>query len=234
MNSDQIYRVKAKSRYDAEDNKWTVPQFIFKAKEVSFPKLAANRLKNMVDEVRDNNIVEFNKEEIDTQEEARKTNNFNGKISIYQLLTINLEYHSNSQNSYENKTGYSENKYETMRSQKQQEMHHKNGKFRSTDGSNKFFSPEYNTESKNMRERSQDSIRFNSKPSKMKTLKQLESNAKDEHPNNRAHSKLPPSIRWVSTDPDNLEQDFFGDVDDRYCRNPKAIAQLAPLASNKK
>ena len=70
-------------------------------------------------------------------------------------------------------------------------------------------------------------------PVKQKTLKRVEAVAKSEKNKGQTihQGKLPPSIRWVSTD-DDPDQDFFSNNDNRYERNPKAIAQLAPISTN--
>ena len=68
---------------------------------------------------------------------------------------------------------------------------------------------------------------------KQKTLKRAELAAKVDKSKGQTinQPKLPPSIRWVSTD-DDFDPDFFKNNDKVYERNPKAIAQLAPLSSN--
>lgn len=48
MKEEHLYKIKSKSRYDLENNKWTVPPFIFKAEEVNFPKLKINRIKELI------------------------------------------------------------------------------------------------------------------------------------------------------------------------------------------
>lgn len=109
------------------------------------------------------------------------------------------------------------------------------GKFHSTNGTSNFFSNEQQ-EKQMMREKSHEALNFNPKgvPLKQKTLKRAELAAKlDKNVSSNAQqNKLPPSIRWVTTDEDP-DQDFFEDFDTRYQRNPKAIAQLAPLMGNK-
>jgi hypothetical protein len=59
LNESQIYRIKAKSKYDGENHKWTVPHFTLKAEEINFPKLSMNRIKELVKNIKDKNIVEF-------------------------------------------------------------------------------------------------------------------------------------------------------------------------------
>ena len=68
---------------------------------------------------------------------------------------------------------------------------------------------------------------------KQKTLKRAELAAKVDKSKGQTinQPKLPPSIRWVSTD-DDPDSDFFKNNDKVFERNPKAIAQLAPLSSN--
>jgi kinesin family protein 3/17 len=94
ISENELYKIKAKSKYDVENNKWTVPPFTFKAQEVNFPKLNANRLRELVNDAKENNIVEFKQEPVYSQ--ARQTNNFKGS-----------DYNSSDRNSYEN-TGDSE------------------------------------------------------------------------------------------------------------------------------
>lgn len=233
MKEDQLYKVKAKSRYDVENNKWTVPPFVFKAEEVNFPKLKANRMRDLIESEKENNLVEF-KPESDMNSRGRKTNNFN------------LDKHSSSQNSngnhtnsYEN-TGDSENRYmEGLQSPDRIEsrMEHM-GKFHSTNGTNNdFFNAEYPMEPRSMiKDKSQDSLGFSKNkglPLKQKTLRRAELAAKIDQNNQQTidNDKLPPSIRWVSTDNDP-DPDFFSSNNARYQRNPKAIAQLAPLMGN--
>lgn len=88
-----------------------------------------------------------------------------------------------------------------------------------------------------IKDKSQEVVGFGSKggPLKQKTMRRAELAAKlDKHHNmNSAQNKLPPSIRWVTADEDP-DPDFFSNLDTRYERNPKAIAQLAPLMSNTK
>jgi hypothetical protein len=92
-------------------------------------------------------------------------------------------------------------------------------------GPNDFFEPEEQPEARMAKDQSRES--FNA------TIKQT-SGLKFNNMNAKKQSKLPPSIRWVSND-DDPELDFFGkDLDVNYQRNPKAIAQLAPLAANPK
>ena len=92
-------------------------------------------------------------------------------------------------------------------------------------GPGDFSESDSRPEHRLMKDHSRES--FNSSLKQPKGLKFSNASSK-------AQSKLPPSIRWASTD-DDPELDFFGkDLDVNYQRNPKAIAQLAPLASNAK
>jgi hypothetical protein len=59
LNKDQIYRVKAKSKYDSDNHKWTVPHFTLKAEEINFPKLSMNRMKELIKNEKDKNVVAF-------------------------------------------------------------------------------------------------------------------------------------------------------------------------------
>ena len=78
MKEDHLYRIKAKSRFDIEINKWIVPPFIFKAEEVNFPKLKANRIKELIDNEKDSKVLEIGELEKKEQSNARKTGNFKG------------------------------------------------------------------------------------------------------------------------------------------------------------
>ena len=60
MKEDHLYKIKAKSKYEIENNKWTVPAFIFKAEELNFPKLKGNRIKEMIENEKESKILEFN------------------------------------------------------------------------------------------------------------------------------------------------------------------------------
>lgn len=84
MKEEELYKVKAKSKYDVEENKWTVPPFIFKAEEVSFPKLKMNRIKDLMNNEKENNIVEFeNKSQKKINTHARQTGNFKLEGKLY-------------------------------------------------------------------------------------------------------------------------------------------------------
>lgn len=88
LKEDQLYKIKAKSRYDAENNKWTVPPFVFKAEEVSFPKLKMNKIKDFINNEKENNLVEFTSQpESKLNTNARQTGNFKG-ISGKRLMNF--------------------------------------------------------------------------------------------------------------------------------------------------
>jgi hypothetical protein len=107
--------------------------------------------------------------------------------------------------------------------------------YNSSSANGEFMQTDYNGDSKISKDRSQENITFNTKglPMKQKTLKRAELAAKVDKSKGQSinQAKLPPSIRWVSTD-DDPDPDFFKDSEKVYERNPKAIAQLAPLSSN--
>ena len=44
LNKSEMYKVKEKVEFDFEKNKWIVPPFILKNKEVSFPKIGNGML----------------------------------------------------------------------------------------------------------------------------------------------------------------------------------------------
>lgn len=240
LKQDQLYRIKAKSRYDNENNKWTVPPFVFKAAEVNFPKLNMNRMKELINNEKDNNIVEFTSDkESKINTHARQTGNFKSvqgkkfiRLRICLYLSYIIDYNSSGHNSYEN-TGDSENKHaESIQSPVRFES-----KARLSNGINEFMNTEYKAENRIAKDMSRESTGFNGKDASLKLKAQKQANLASKFDKNimlsSNQNKLPPSIRWVSND-DDADPDFFGDgLDTNYQRNPKAIAQLAPLASNK-
>ena len=58
MNEEQIYKIKEKTEWSESMNKWIVPPFIIKAKEIQLPKLGANA-RDFIQEELDNNDVNF-------------------------------------------------------------------------------------------------------------------------------------------------------------------------------
>lgn len=153
------------------------------------------------------------------------------KVNIWLTFQNLGEKYSNSHNSYDN-TGDSEDQEMHSPDRLDRNMHKG---YNSTNGNGDFLKVEFSTESKINKDRSQENITFNTKglPMRQKTLKRVEQAAKVDKNKNQTinQSKLPPSIRWVSTD-DDPDPDFFNKIEKNYERNPKAIAQLAPLSSN--
>ena len=118
MKDEELYKVKAKSRFDMENNKWKVPAFTFKAESVNFPKLNVNRMRDLINNEKENNLVEFKTGDIARQSfsNARVT----GGIK---------SHNSSTPDSYDN-TGDSENKSNDIYSPEriQNNMHKKNSK----------------------------------------------------------------------------------------------------------
>eukprot|EP00345_Euplotes_harpa_P017488 CAMPEP_0168339910 /NCGR_PEP_ID=MMETSP0213-20121227/13747_1 /TAXON_ID=151035 /ORGANISM="Euplotes harpa, Strain FSP1.4" /LENGTH=652 /DNA_ID=CAMNT_0008346041 /DNA_START=84 /DNA_END=2043 /DNA_ORIENTATION=+ len=227
MKEEHLYKIKSKSRYDLENNKWTVPPFIFKAEEVNFPKLKINRIKELINNEKECKKLEF------AEGSERKT--FNNTRQNGNLKSI--EYSSSHQTSYEN-TGDSENKNGNDVASPGRTDNNGYNDFYSTNAMNPdFMKSDYKTDSMASKNKSQENVMMSTKgmPLKQKTLRKTELSSKYDRNKQQAvtQNKLPPSIRWVSTD-DDPEDDFFNNLDNRYERNPKAIAQLAPLASNSK
>ena len=91
MKEDHVYRIKAKSRFDIECNKWNVPPFIFKAEEVNFPKLKANRIKELIENEKESKTLEVGEIEKRGQSNARLTGNFKSVKGIYIDFIMNLK-----------------------------------------------------------------------------------------------------------------------------------------------
>ena len=49
LKKSEVYKIKEKVEFDFEKNKWMVPPFILKAKEVAFPKIAFAGAMNLVE-----------------------------------------------------------------------------------------------------------------------------------------------------------------------------------------
>lgn len=116
MKEEELYKVKAKSRFDMENNKWKVPAFTFKAETVNFPKLNINRMRDLINAEKENNLVEFKTGEVARQSftNGRATGGFKSN-------------NTSSPDSYDN-TGDSESKGDDLFSPEriQNNMHKNN------------------------------------------------------------------------------------------------------------
>jgi hypothetical protein len=221
MKEDELYKVKAKSRYDMENNKWTVPAFTFKAETVNFPKLNINRMRDLINTEKENNKVEF-KDNDDMRQTMSKAHATGGLKSL----------NSSSPDSYQN-TGDSEDKENDLvsptRLQFQNSVHKHHAHSTNVES-------DFKPESRIVTEKSHEALYYNQNtvPMKQKTLRRAEIAAKLDKSKKMASqiSKLPASIRWVSTD--EPDPDFFEEPNVRYERNSKALAQLVPLKGRNK
>ena len=61
LKEDQLYKIKAKSQFDDENNQWKIPVFILKKGEIELPKLPEARAKQLLAENLEQ-ILEFKEE----------------------------------------------------------------------------------------------------------------------------------------------------------------------------
>jgi hypothetical protein len=58
LTKGEIYKIKEKVEFDFDRNKWIVPPFILKGKEVSFPKIS--NAMNLVEQSLNERELQFN------------------------------------------------------------------------------------------------------------------------------------------------------------------------------
>jgi hypothetical protein len=109
---------------------------------------------------------------------------------------------------------------------------------RMSNGINEFLKTGLKSEKQDAKNRSRASNSFNSKNDQINQKTQQNPNIAPKFDKSnivsiKNQSRLPPSMRWVSTD-DDPSVDFFADgTDTNYQRNPKALAMLQPIGSKK-
>lgn len=59
LKEDQMYKIKAKSQFDDENNAWKIPVFIMKQNEMNLPKLPEAQAKTLLEDNLENQSVEF-------------------------------------------------------------------------------------------------------------------------------------------------------------------------------
>lgn len=116
IKDDELYKIKAKSKYDMENNKWKVPAFTFKAEQVNFPKLNVNRMRDLINSERENNIVEFKKWESNKHSMSR------GRATDG-LKSHNASTPDSHQNTGDSESKEDDNTYSPERLNKQSNMH---------------------------------------------------------------------------------------------------------------
>ena len=57
LREDQLYKIKAKSQYDDENDTWKIPGFILRKNELNFPKLPEMKIKKMIEDNLDQELV---------------------------------------------------------------------------------------------------------------------------------------------------------------------------------
>jgi hypothetical protein len=109
---------------------------------------------------------------------------------------------------------------------------------RMSNGINEFLKSGLKSEKQDAKNRSRASNSFNTKNDQLKQRTEQKPNLASKFDKSnivsiKNQNKLPPSMRWVSTD-DDPSPDFFADgIDTNYQRNPKALAMLVPIGSKK-
>ena len=67
LKDNEIEKVRRKCMFDDEKQEWEIPVFILKAKEVQFPRLSANKARDMIESEKNSREVEFERQ-VDKEE----------------------------------------------------------------------------------------------------------------------------------------------------------------------